>query len=328
MNIKLQTESDLPLYQQLVEAVSLEITSGELSPGSKLPTVRELADEMGLARGTIKHAYDELGKLGLIEMTQGRGTFVLTRDEAAQTGKKERAMNAIDALITELEGLSFTAREMQIFFGLKLREREEHYDNVRIAIVDCNPEALSLISNQLSGIDDVDVYKFLLSDILHSPHRLGDSADLIITTSAHFDELSRVVSDEGKMMRMVLSPTGSTIMELAKIKPTDEIGIFCDSEIFANIICKGCRQLEWRATPEVRLFGETRTKTSEFMAKKDVIIVPLGYMQFCSPDEGVAIRRAKAEGKIIIQYEYQIDGGSLLYLKEQIDYVRKQKKGK
>lgn len=96
MNIVLNQGGDLPLYKQLADEISAKIRSGALADGSKLPTVRELADRMNIARGTVKHAYDELDKLGFIEMTQGRGTFVLTRADDAKTGKKERAMLAID----------------------------------------------------------------------------------------------------------------------------------------------------------------------------------------------------------------------------------------
>lgn len=326
MQIELRQGSALPLYQQLVDAISADIRSDRLSAGAKLPTVRELADEMSLARGTIKHAYDELGKLGLIEMTQGRGTFVLARNEQGFTGKKERAMKAIDCLLDEMESLAFTAREIQIFIELKLREREERYDNVRIALVDCNPEALSLISNQLSHLPNIDVYKFLLHDILQSPHKLGGNADLIITTSTHFSEVENVASSYGKVARMVLTPTPNTLMELAKIPPEDKIGIFCASERFANIIRKSCFTLEGRPKPQVRLFGQAGD-TAAFLAGCQTVIIPPGYSQFCSQDEGAALRRAKGEGKRVIQYGYQIDGGSFLYLEEEIERVRKAKKG-
>ena len=86
-------QSDVAIYQQIVNAVCADIRAGKLPYGAQLPTVRALADELGLARGTIKRAYDELGKLGMIEMTQGKGSFVCYRAERADS-RKERAMQA------------------------------------------------------------------------------------------------------------------------------------------------------------------------------------------------------------------------------------------
>ena len=77
MEIRIKSGTDVPIYQQIVDAVQEQISSGVLAEGQKLPTVRQLAEEMGLAKGTIKRAYDELERCGAIRMTQGKGTFVL-----------------------------------------------------------------------------------------------------------------------------------------------------------------------------------------------------------------------------------------------------------
>ena len=63
---------DVPLYRQLVDMIQTAIKKGRLAPGQKLPTVRQLAEQMSLAKGTIKRAYDELERRGVIRMTQGR----------------------------------------------------------------------------------------------------------------------------------------------------------------------------------------------------------------------------------------------------------------
>ena len=76
MQYQLDFDSTEPIYQQLSTRIMEDIRRGVLPRGSKLPTVRDFAEELGLARGTIKRAYDELERLGAIEMTQGRGSYV------------------------------------------------------------------------------------------------------------------------------------------------------------------------------------------------------------------------------------------------------------
>ena len=76
--------SDVPAYRQLVDEIRSAVKLGQLAPGEQLPTVLSMAEELGLARGTIQRAYDELERLDLVEKIQGRGTFV--RPRAARSG--------------------------------------------------------------------------------------------------------------------------------------------------------------------------------------------------------------------------------------------------
>ncbi len=71
-----------PLFDQLRSQVIDGVRDGRLPPGTRLPTVRELAGELGLAVNTVARAYRELETAGLVE-TRGRfGTFVARADPA------------------------------------------------------------------------------------------------------------------------------------------------------------------------------------------------------------------------------------------------------
>ena len=112
------TQLDVPIYQQLVDTISAAVRKGTLLPGAQLPTVQEMTAELGIARGTVKRAYDELERAGLIEKVQGRGTFV--RYQPANSGsRKERAMAAIDEMLDQLEDMGLSASEINIFLNLK-----------------------------------------------------------------------------------------------------------------------------------------------------------------------------------------------------------------
>jgi DNA-binding transcriptional MocR family regulator len=65
-----------PLYRQIAELIIHRIEEGALPNGSKLPTVRELADELDVTRVTAHNAYNELKSRGWIDATVGRGTYV------------------------------------------------------------------------------------------------------------------------------------------------------------------------------------------------------------------------------------------------------------
>src|SRR5437588_12644836 len=74
--ISLDRSSGLPLYRQICQRLREAILSGELSEGTRLPTERALATELGVNRTTIMNAYNELASEGLIEGHVGRGTLV------------------------------------------------------------------------------------------------------------------------------------------------------------------------------------------------------------------------------------------------------------
>ena len=204
LNLKLDGNSDSPLYKQIVEAIQRAVHSGKLPSGYQLPTVRELADEMGISRGTIKHAYDQLQRLGIVEMTQGKGTFILGQTEEDNASRKEKAMNAIDQLFEQLEDLGFTPREMEIYVGLKLRGLEEKYDVVKVAIMDCNPETLHLIEDQLSQIGYAEVASFGLGQLNEVVEKLNSDYDLVLTTSTHYAQVEHYIHPANALGMMSL----------------------------------------------------------------------------------------------------------------------------
>ena len=79
MQIELNRASREPLYRQLASHVQQRIRNGALPAGTRLPTVRQLAQQLGVTRLTVHSAYAELQSGGWIEATVGRGTFVAQR---------------------------------------------------------------------------------------------------------------------------------------------------------------------------------------------------------------------------------------------------------
>jgi DNA-binding transcriptional regulator YhcF (GntR family) len=80
--VRVDPSADKPLFDQLRIQIIDGIRQGRLAPGTRLPTVRELAGQVGLAVNTVARAYRELESAGVLE-TRGRyGTFVARADPA------------------------------------------------------------------------------------------------------------------------------------------------------------------------------------------------------------------------------------------------------
>jgi GntR family transcriptional regulator len=74
--ISVDLRSATPPYEQIRSQISSLIATGTLTTGSRLPTVRSLAADLGIAAGTVGRAYKELEAAGLIESRRRNGTVV------------------------------------------------------------------------------------------------------------------------------------------------------------------------------------------------------------------------------------------------------------
>ena len=77
--ISIDTTSRTPLYRQIVDRISAMATSGNLKPGTRLPSSRDLAQKLGLNRSTVYRAYQELWAMGYLESRPGSYTTLRCR---------------------------------------------------------------------------------------------------------------------------------------------------------------------------------------------------------------------------------------------------------
>ncbi|MFK0112500.1 GntR family transcriptional regulator [Streptomyces sp. NPDC091217] len=96
------SNEDVQPYQRIVLEISDKIRSGRLTAGSKLPSTRELADDFGVAPGTVQRALTELRAKKLIYSHQGRGSFVSEAASEASNDPTTRAIKDLQDQVAEL----------------------------------------------------------------------------------------------------------------------------------------------------------------------------------------------------------------------------------
>ncbi|MEV5249855.1 GntR family transcriptional regulator [Streptomyces werraensis] len=97
----MSTEATQP-YQRIVQDVRAKISLGVYTPGTKLPSTRELAEEYAVAPGTVQRALSELRTAGLIYSHQGRGSFVAEASSARDDDWIASALRALQEQVAEL----------------------------------------------------------------------------------------------------------------------------------------------------------------------------------------------------------------------------------
>jgi GntR family transcriptional regulator len=68
--------SGIPIYVQLRDQILRSLGAGVLATGDQMPTMREVAVALSIDLNTVRHAYDELERMGAITLVRGRGSFV------------------------------------------------------------------------------------------------------------------------------------------------------------------------------------------------------------------------------------------------------------
>ncbi len=101
MQLHIAAGSELPIYRQIMRQITDAIAGGRLRPGDKLTSQRDLAVQLVISPLTVKKAYDELEREGLIRTERGRGTFVAAGAPAIDRGEQlERLREMVRRLLS------------------------------------------------------------------------------------------------------------------------------------------------------------------------------------------------------------------------------------
>jgi DNA-binding transcriptional regulator YhcF (GntR family) len=98
LRLRIDPSSSVPPFEQVRNGLAARINDGRLPVGTKLPTVRALAAELGIAPNTVARAYRELEAAGLLD-TRGRaGTFVSAQGDTTRARAAEAAAEYVDVI--------------------------------------------------------------------------------------------------------------------------------------------------------------------------------------------------------------------------------------
>jgi len=111
--IEVNISSPIPVYRQIMDQIRAFVTRGALAPGQALPSVRQLATELGVNPNTVAKAYQLLELEGTIVTVRRRGAFVGegSAAQAAQAHKK-RVAQIVGGLLEEARRLGLSRKEI------------------------------------------------------------------------------------------------------------------------------------------------------------------------------------------------------------------------
>jgi len=111
-DLLLSPHSSTPMYVQIVEQVVAKVMAGEWKPGAPLPSIRELAADSRVSVITVKRAYLELERAGVIVTRQGKGSFVADALDATQALATQEFQGQLKGLLDAASKLGLDRRQI------------------------------------------------------------------------------------------------------------------------------------------------------------------------------------------------------------------------
>lgn len=111
--IQIATGDTRPIVRQIVDAVRMQIATGELQAGDQLPSVRGLAQQLTINPNTVAKAYAELTTEGWVDSRQGLGLFVAPPRQRLSDAERERRFDeAVQRFVNDVVPLDATLEEV------------------------------------------------------------------------------------------------------------------------------------------------------------------------------------------------------------------------
>lgn len=126
MEIVINIDGEVPLFAQLIEQIKKAVLSDNIAPGDALPSIRQLANDLGLNNKTVAKAYSLLERDSVIQTKGYRGTFIHPDAKVNSTvDLNEWVLTKIDETIKALRQAGVTDSEIRIAFGNVMNYRTD-----------------------------------------------------------------------------------------------------------------------------------------------------------------------------------------------------------
>jgi len=217
--------SNVALGVQLKGQVEYAIACGELAPGAKLPTVRRLAERLGVSPVTVSQVYRELQIDGVLVARAGRGTFVTDALGMVARGDRERHLEAfMDRTAAEGHRLGLDDAALARRFALHLEEGGADSRTLSVLVVGVFEAATQgygeALQAELGAATRVRATTF---DRLAPRGPELSGVDLLVTLPYRVAELQRRAGGAVPVTYLRFVPSRHTRVSLAEIEPTERV---------------------------------------------------------------------------------------------------------
>lgn len=306
MDFTIDRNSGIPVWRQICGTIRYAIACGDLSGGDPLPSIRELADQLGVASMTINQVYTALKREGLIDARRGAGSFVADNadQQAAIPFAASRLREEIEKLIDCAAEAGIQMDELPGLVAQRVSWRAAHGKGPTIAIVGLFVEATRRYARQVAqqmGAGVV-VYPVTLDEINGSASVKArvDAADLVVTIANMRLQVAAMFPGT-RVVGLRFIPSEETRLKLASIDPRAKVAVVSKFADFLPILRAGVR----RFAPHVHSLVAMNIddpQLGERLEGRDVVIHASG----AEDVRGFCSSRSQ-----LVEYGYILDPGDM-----------------
>ena len=315
---------NLVTTDEVSQAILQRITTGHYAPGDRVPSVRDLAEQLRSNRNTVNKAYQMLLDLGVIERNaSGRMGFSVSRTQRASP---EGGSNLVDYFYQQAVNLVWQGMAV----GVSAEEMLEQVTNaitevyrlgeVKLVFYECNPTDSEEMGRNLNRALAKRVDSGLLDDLYHNIPGVVEEHDLIITTFHHLAEIIEALRPFGSATKKVIGidtrPNSETMLRIARLA-CPKIGIIASIENTAQML----KHIIFSYHPD----REIETAILEDRAAVDALVANSQHLVVTHTcvDEVKALTGSTPD----VVVDFQIDEQSIADLKQRIYEIQVAKTG-
>jgi GntR family transcriptional regulator len=213
---------------EIQQAVFRRIMRRQYRVGDRLPSVRDLAKELGANRNTVNRAYQLLANMGVVEISKAaRGGFYVKHVRAnsqSQNELKDYFYRQLLNLVWQGFAAGLSSEEVSEHFKGAL---EQVFDmgNLTIAFFECNVQDSKDMGRYLGEVLHRDIYCGLLGELEQDADEIASNYDLIITTFHHLSSVMQTLNKYAdKVVGVDTRLTPDTLLEIARL-PKGRMGV-------------------------------------------------------------------------------------------------------
>jgi DNA-binding transcriptional regulator YhcF (GntR family) len=238
LGITLDRQSPLPIFFQIRHFIRHSVGASRLAPGARLPSVRELAAQLGVATNTVARAYRELQDEGIIVVSEGQGTYVA--DLAGRAG--------VEVLHSRLRELSDEAYALVAHARARGFTSTDIHSAIEHALASMHSTVIFIGTTERASVK----YKAYLGealadlpvevrgatiDVLRDARRRAavlDGVSTAVTLVSTFGEVSKLLEPVGaNVVALLTEPTDDTHAALSAMPITGKVALVAE-DVYLN----------------------------------------------------------------------------------------------
>ena len=235
----------VPVGAQLRGQLEYGIACGDIPRGARLPSVRELSQELGVAHMTVAGVYKELLGLGLIVTARGRGTFVADVPQPPPGPDPARLTRLLSDTLAQAEGEGYSLRQIgEAMNALIARGARPTHTGVNVLLVGLFADATRGYAADVQAVLPAgDRVQAVTLDDLRSGHALegAQNADVVLALAHRLNE-TRALLPGREVIPVGFIPSQRTRAALAALDPMIRLAIVATFEEFLPTFLSGVRR--------------------------------------------------------------------------------------